>query len=177
MTKKNKKTEAETKLVVDLSVKACSPSESLGHMCYFILGATSKNNCAVEGDHPPTHNTLSTGIKGVSHECPWVTGAPVQHTGLTHIHTYTSTRRAQSETPVIVEAGGATNTGTQTPTDIFLIFFIELFLFQVHIMWNISSHSWPPEKEQLKCLATWGQLTQRPHCSRPLPGSSPEWSE
>lgn len=42
-------------------------------------------------------------------------------------------------------------------------------LFQAHIMCNISPCSWPSVKEQLKCLATWGQLTQRPYCSRPLP--------
>lgn len=145
-------------------------------MCCFIWGATSKNNCAVEGDHPPTHNTLSTGIKGVSHECPWVTGAPVRHTGLAHIHTYTSTRRAQSETPVIYSGSWRSHKRWHTNSHRHFSFFF-FFLFQVHIMWNISSQSWPPEKEQLKCLATWGQLTQRPHCSRPLPGSSPEWSE
>lgn len=70
----------------------------------------------------------------------------------------------------IMEAGGA---GTHTPTDIFH----KLFLLRVHIMWNIGPKSRSPEKEQLKHLATWGQLTQRPYCSRPLPGSSPEWSE
>lgn len=44
-------------------------------------------------------------------------------------------------------------------------------------MWNITPNSWSPEKEQLKRLATWGQLTQRLYCSKPLPDSSPEWSE
>lgn len=73
----------------------------------------------------------------------------------------------------VTEAAEATNTGTHTPTDIFY----ELFLFRVHIMWNIIPNSWSPEKEQLKRLATWGQLTQRLYCSRPLPGSSPERSE
>lgn len=54
------------------------------NVLFYIRSNQNEYLCAVEGDHPPTQNTLSTGIKGVSHECPWVTGASVQLTGLTH---------------------------------------------------------------------------------------------
>lgn len=95
-----KKPEPGTKLAFDLS------SELFGCIRCFRLGVTSKNNYAVEGDHPPTHNNLSTGIKGVSHECPWVTGAPVRHTGLTHIHTRQAERESQ---PPVVCSGSWRN--------------------------------------------------------------------
>lgn len=69
---------------------------------------------------PPTQNTASRGIKGVSHECPWVTGAPVRHTGHTHLRMKRQTGPSVGVgLPLsVMEAAVATDAGTDTLTDV-----------------------------------------------------------